>query len=132
MLRSYTQFVLLLRVWDAILGLCLIQNKTKQNRTQSQNGLTGRVLRPSWASGLPSLLAVGRAEEGEGEEERDLGGGWFPELNFEGGGGEASLRICLIGHQPLGEQAEMGWVFFLRSKKKDFTTYPLPKGPECC
>lgn len=75
---SYTQFILLLRVWDAILGLCLIQNKTKQNRTPSQNShrLGPAPCALCQASGLSSLLAVGRVEEGDGEEERDPGVGW--------------------------------------------------------
>lgn len=101
---SYTQFILLLCVWDAILGLCLIQNKTKQNRTPSQNshrlGPVSCALHQ--ASGLSSLLAVGRVEEGDGEEERDPEGAVCPELNFSSGGGEANLHICLSGPQPLG------------------------------
>ena len=126
---SYTQFILLLCVWDAILGLCLIQNKTKQNRTPSQNshrlGPVSCALHQ--ASGLSSLLAVGRVEEGDGEEERDPeGGGGVPRAQlFEWGWG-SQLAYLLKWPPTSWELVEIGWVSFLRSERLHHP--PPPQG----
>ena len=65
-------------------GLCLIQNKTKQNRTPSQNshGLSPALCIRRVA--CPAFWLWGEWRKG-GEEERDPG--VFPEFNFEGGRG---------------------------------------------
>lgn len=98
---SYTQFILLLRVWDAILGCCSTQCTTKHSRTPSWSGhwrSPGRAL----GQGLPGLLPVGEAAdmavdvEVDAEAEEEKHPGVCPELNLGGVGGAASSHICWV------------------------------------
>lgn len=126
---SYTLFILLLRVWDAILGFCLIQYKTKQNRTLGQNG--------HWLSPVPCVwqgacLAFWLWGEGEKRREKRRRTQCCAQSSaLKVGSGEANTHICLGGHQTL-EELRMRWAFSLGRKKMTSSPSLLPKGPGCC
>lgn len=72
-------------MWDAVLGLCLIQNKTKPNNHKQNGCWPTAVPCLCQANGLPWVLALGKVEEEEEDEERHSG--VSPKLHFEGGVG---------------------------------------------
>lgn len=79
---SYTLFILLLRVWDAILGFCLIQYKTKQNRTLGQNGHWLSPVQCIWQGACLAFWLWGEGgQEARGEEKDPV---LCPELSLEG------------------------------------------------
>lgn len=64
-----TQFILPQRVWDAILGLCLTQSKTKPNRTPSQHGYWLALVPWAGPVACPGPWFWGRVGDVGGEEE---------------------------------------------------------------
>lgn len=104
---SYAQFILLRRVWDAIPGLCLIQNKAKQNRAPSQHD--------PWLSPALGLGKWPAQPSGCGESRgEDRNSGVFLELNLEGRQG--SPLACLLRWPPNSWGVDGDQMAFFRQK----------------
>lgn len=69
-----TQFILLLRVWEAILGFCVIQNKAKTEPTPERPLAAPCALCPAEGQG-PAQPAGGTGERRRAEPQLTLEGG---------------------------------------------------------
>lgn len=123
---SYTQFILLLRVWAAILGFCFIQCKTKHNRTPSQRG---HWLSPVPCIGPGACLASWLwGKRRRRRQERRSTQGCAQSSPSEARAGRPAHTF--VGW-PQTLELKIRCAFFLRSKTRTSFS-PLPKGPGYC